>query len=1118
MDYQTLNEIQKKNMNCICINDYCFDWENPEFIDILLGKLPTINGFYYSDHNISEDVFALERLLKSYVAFSTDKNIFLERIKEQISNIKTKNDRWHGVYLSEIEMCLDIHKFCLISGEGGIGKSYLVKCFEQKLEDLAIPHLCVYGKFEKDIGNIDFIEIQSVKNGFVFVVDAVNEMTLNGQQKLLEQLKILKDNQSIRIVITYRNGSLTNETLKSFRDLATYEYPFSGVSFESAMDAILKKSIPDVYKFEDILYSNNALFLNMLGNVLANGKIVDETINSVASVTYILERYIKVIVEKTFKKHMNCNVADIWRDTKRIAQWMYTNNTFSINEADLLAITSTGDEYINIMIQVGILGSINVERTIIYYFLVDSMSDYLIARSLFDDIKNKSFDEQVSTIKDKTNGFHSFSEAVIIALFDNLSPNYAYIKDMLEATDMLSEFTYDIIVKIRFNRNNIESFLKIFKPSNPEKLLLSVGGYTDKPFNCENYLKSYYSQSMEKAVILSRTLEFDYANDSLLKRLKNMIYFIVSNERNDRRDTEAYYFALLCSASSNNGVRTLSEKLLYEVVNNNEKYISNLVSDYFDFEDYYIKETIIHVLSMTKKNNRDVISFFEKIIQNSELLGAKSIRRTATYLGNPYGYIEWTVPNLYKYCDDASISNYMDRIIMTVDSMNKDFLPFRYFGKDNINMNTKFISTEKNVIKKINTVLADKYSCVKNGVCNGWITFDEKIGEDIPEIANVSVLDTNSFFESYEKIIKKVFSEYCITESEFGNRMTERHFFNSLFLKCIDIATDIYYGSLMCNYYTDSFATFNNYQESIGYEVYDPLKYGEQINLASPVPIFHSQIEMLETGVIENIQVPGCKDLDWVKDSELSQHNILSMLKSVEVNNTTWVLLAGRISLHKSNEYKAIWKDDYEIWCCTDMNKTIQPDGNARYLTIELNDYYGRINDYADESTNPSLCTRVRPISPSVELIEDTSLVLPPSTIISFFDLRFKTTDSSWHLPTGETVVVCNNKKNSYYEDPIGSTVFIKKEYLEQYLKTNSLKYFAFSERLIQETGYVDETSLHYEICEGKIIKIVKNSDFEKSKCQIPQKCKSCSINEKRNMNISSAILQGLINQFEMND
>ena len=47
----------------------------------------------------------------------------------------------------------------MISGEGGIGKSYFIKCFEEQLEQKNIEHLCIYGKFEKDTNNIDVEEI-----------------------------------------------------------------------------------------------------------------------------------------------------------------------------------------------------------------------------------------------------------------------------------------------------------------------------------------------------------------------------------------------------------------------------------------------------------------------------------------------------------------------------------------------------------------------------------------------------------------------------------------------------------------------------------------------------------------------------------------------------------------------------------------------------------------------------------------------------------------------------------------------------------------------------------------------------------------------------------------------
>ena len=75
-------------------------------------------------------------------------------------------------------------------------------------------------------------------------------------------------------------------------------------------------------------------------------------------------------------------------------------------------------------------------------------------------------------------------------------------------------------------------------------------------------------------------------------------------------------------------------------------------------------------------------------------------------------------------------------------------------------------------------------------------------------------------------------------------------------MKSVDVATGIYYGSLMCNYFTNEFATYNNYQNSIGYEVYDPIEYGEDVYIATPVPTYQDYIEKLGDMVINRIDLP----------------------------------------------------------------------------------------------------------------------------------------------------------------------------------------------------------------------------------------------------------------------
>lgn len=828
--------------------------------------------------------------------------------------------------------------------------------------------LCLYGKFEKDIYNLDIEEIiNDCKSGFVFIVDAVNEMSEKGQEDLFQVLVDIKKHSKVRIVITYRNNAMDADILKQYMEIASAEYAFPGVSFESALGEILKLSVPDVYKYEDILYSNNALLLSMLCNVLSSTKLTDETENGIASITFILEQYIKKSIGKIFKGSISCQGVDIWKDTKRIAQWMYEHEEKRIDEFNLLSIVKTGTDYLTTMIQLGFLGYYESESIRYFYFLIDSLTDFLVARSLFDDIRGKIFDEQVDIIKS--------------------------------------------------------------------------------------------------------TL----------------------NNRSDRRDDEAYYFAILCCSAPNKDVRCLAMKLLYEIVSSRTVFKKRLIEEYKIFTDFYIKEAIIFVLSKVKYNDVDILKFFEKLIKEERNLSAKSIKRIAEYFGDEYGYIRWNRENLYGFKQDAIISDFIDDLLLTVDLMNKEFLPFRYWGKDHIDMHTKFLKNDKHIIGDINNYLEQKYQCVRTGDCNGSVAFERRIMAEISPKADIETLDMNSFFESYEVIIKKLFNHYQVTNKKTERHMREEDFHDSVYMKCVDIATGLYYGSLMCNYYTNQFATYNNNQRNIGYEVYDPLEYGEEVALTSPVPTYQDFVERLGEYIIKNIEVPDAKDLIWAKNVKLTRKNVLNLLKPLEIKHNEWVMLAGRISLHEDDKYETKWRDTYDIWCCTSPEETIIDDGNARYLTIELDEYSGSLRDYVNCTVRSWLCKDVKNISNQSDVFDETSLVLPPAELIRYFNLEVNVSDLSWNTSDGIKVVICNNNKNSYYKDPIGGTVFIRKDYLDKYLESHTLKYFAFTERFIPETGYADETALHFEIQDGNIIvEILNNGKKRDWQSIVNPSCEEC--------------------------
>ena len=195
--------------------------------------------------------------------------------------------------------------------------------------------------------------------------------------------------------------------------------------------------------------------------------------------------------------------------------------------------------------------------------------------------------------------------------------------------------------------NNIKLFQENFRPVEHSELLTAMGGFTDKPFNCSNYLFDYYCENRGRITELSNVLAGYHFQNEIKNRLKNVLYFTTLNDRTDRRDEEAFCFALLCCAAPNKDVRCLAMKLLYEVVSKNDGYIEKLISEYDKILDLYIKEAVIYVLSQMHQGNKTIIVFYNKIICSYENLSAKSIRRIATYLGNPYAFIMWDRKDLY---------------------------------------------------------------------------------------------------------------------------------------------------------------------------------------------------------------------------------------------------------------------------------------------------------------------------------------------------------------------------------------------------------------------------------------------------------------------------------------
>lgn len=161
-----------------------------------------------------------------------------------------------------------------------------------------------------------------------------------------------------------------------------------------------------------------------------------------------------------FKDDLTCQGIDVWKDTKRVAQWMYRNGEKRIDENSLLSVIQTGENFLLSMIQMGFMDCYESDNKKQYYFVIDSLTDFLIARFLYEDIRGKNYEEQISIIKSKVESLYNLEEALIIAIFDNMSPDYEKIKDLLIGIGLIEELDFNILVKVHFKRKNIATFLR----------------------------------------------------------------------------------------------------------------------------------------------------------------------------------------------------------------------------------------------------------------------------------------------------------------------------------------------------------------------------------------------------------------------------------------------------------------------------------------------------------------------------------------------------------------------------------------------------------------------------------------------------------------------------------
>ena len=1074
-----INKLNRDHMRGCINNDYEMQWNDSELMDLLLGHLPKIKNTVH-DNAVLPEIHTLKKLLDLY-KYTNDPSKakeYEEKVEEAVKSIRAKQERWYGFNMESFRHFMELQPFCVISGYGGIGKSYFVFQMEKQLEAEAIPHLCIYGKYQKTVGDICFEEIiETAKNhGFVCVVDAINEMDFGTQDELIEILAELKKSEGIRIIVTYRTHKLRSETERKLIDLASSCYVFSGVSYESALSEMLKQKIRDVYKYEDILFTNNPLYLQALCKALSCKGIECEELNGFSTLTHILETYIKTILDK-----------EAWNNTKVVFEWMYSNRKRSITRAEVADIIFNPDEYLFKMEEYHFLIRYDLEETDRYYSQVDSLTDFLFARFFVREIRGRSQEEQINTIRQRRRDFYGMDEVFIVSLFDAFD-DYEKVGILLRESGLIESFTPECLCHIRFSSERIESFQNKFHIQTIAQLIQCVGGYSNKPFNCQNYLNSYYmSDSSRQLMELSRDLSGTLVAGRVKERLKNHLYYI-SLSGNVYSD-EIFWFSLWCTASPNQEIRCIARKLLFETVRIKPTYIELLVNNWDRINDYYIQDAIVHVLSLLRPIQKGTLIdvFLLNRMNDPDFCLAKSLKRIGIALGDPYSYIRAEKASMLLECKNPQIDETLQSLFWRLDLYEKYLLPFRYWGQGRIDGISHFLSAPKKNVGEWNDMLEEKFSCVKEGDCNGSPSIESFIMEYYAPDFELDCISDELVLASFGRCLEITAEEYGIDVFS-STQKTEQAFLNSVFRKVADIAVDRFYGSIMCSHYTDGFRTYNNTQNSIGYEVYDPLEFDdEEERLATPVPTYSSEIEQIGNCSLSHIRTEAVYDEAWSKDAEKSINNIKLLLEPVSFHGRQWVLLNASIRLSEPGH-----TETYDIRCCTNPDVHLQGVYEDRYLTIELSEWKQLHEEYRYCKDRPWLSKSVPSIMGTKDWFDETNLVFPPARIVSELKLSYSIPDMAWMDLNGEAIILCDNNKNDYFKNNMSQAVYMRKDKYDAFVAGAQIHFFCFTEKMLDGRGYTDEASIHIEIANGEVVNRFSNSDEQRKYASLRSNCELC--------------------------
>lgn len=1088
MKIKELNKIQKNAMSKALIKEH-YEWEDKRLISYILGEVPIEKNLYrYSGKELSSEeqeqneiIEKINEIIKKYnYSMKIEQKEFNELEKEYVKLEKYK-EKFYTSYYNVING-MKFNKVIMISGPGGIGKSQFLFEFSEEVSK-KFKYLCLYGKYCENIEDEIFSHIvKDIKNDrFYFIIDAINEFDKALRQKIYKFINDNKNNPNLRVIISLRDFSMAEKEIQNLKKFVDIEETFTGVDADNALEKISEKYNLDLSIYDRLLYDNNPLHLKLIIKSISENQLINKRLKPITNGTYIYEHFIKNVLTK-----------NEWYITKDIVEEMLKNKSkeIKVNELNKLHITDI-NAYINKMKTNNFIATYDYNNDTFVYFINETLTDYLIARFLFDNLEGLSTSEIEEYINKIVKVFYSIHDQVILMLFEKYETNIEMAIKIIKESNLNNYMDIEIFNELNLSTDNMIKIQKLLKVNiSLEQLLIRAGGNESNPFNCTNFLNNKLKKLFDKKPL--NIVGYDVRK--IRCKLKVYVQTISKFNYDKKYIEEKFWYAVWCSSLVNKLTRTLAKKLIFEITNTYPEYINKLISIYDEVKDEYIQEMVIQVLSSLKKNNKIIKKFFY-IINIKDFCNIKNLHFISNYLYGKENYEKMEKTNYLLDIDkriDSNILKFLHRIFFTY-KYDYDFFGFETYNSS-IRFQTKFMKEARKVVIKVNKFIKNNFKCLNNNDCNSTYFKENFIDKNFS--INEEVIEDRVIYLAWQKIFKRYMKKYKIKIKDLDNIHVYEEDEKGIIYKALELSLSKINGSMTCNYFTNDFEIYGDYK---GYQfnLYD--KYDERAEIYYPVAVFNQDIENLDNKTLKRIVIPEKKNIKWVKNSELSLNNIKKIIEPITYKNEKYYMLYGNVRLDEKSddEYGNSWIDTYIINFAIDEDYNLcgVSDEDRKY-TIDTDKYRGNLEDY--KMKNYKMSTSLYSSSDFSDVYAITDFNLPPAIIIKEFDLHYNKFSSSWNDINEEKIILVNNNEGVWYRKGCSGTLYIKEKYYNILIKNHNYKYFCFTEKYHPKTGYCQDSALQVQInSDGSIEKYKHYKSHKHFSGTQNAECKKCIVYKK---------------------